>query len=153
MRFRKLRIAWSVGCSLACLLLIVLWVRSYWTSYFFRSMNSIVCVACDSNLGEIECSFWRAGQAPFPLVANNLEFDSYKPQQQPECVGESVGLSETQMPMGEHLWDAWFPHWFASIVAVIFAATPWIRWSNRFSLRTLLFATTLVAVLLGLIVL
>src|SRR4051812_24381488 len=28
MRFRKLRIAWSVGCGLACVLLIALWVRS-----------------------------------------------------------------------------------------------------------------------------
>ena len=32
------------------------------------------------------------------------------------------------------------------------AAAPWIRWSRRFSLRTLLIATTLVAVVLGLIV-
>src|SRR6476661_3879782 len=30
MRFRKLRIAWSVFCGIACVLLIVLWVRSYW---------------------------------------------------------------------------------------------------------------------------
>src|SRR5712671_2831573 len=30
MRFRKLRIAWSVACGIACVLLIVLWVRSYW---------------------------------------------------------------------------------------------------------------------------
>ena len=30
MRFRKLRIAWSVICSIACVLLIALWVRSYW---------------------------------------------------------------------------------------------------------------------------
>ena len=30
MRFRKLRIAWSVGWGIACVLLIVLWVRSYW---------------------------------------------------------------------------------------------------------------------------
>src|SRR6476620_2384492 len=29
LRFRKLRIAWSVFCGLACVLLIVLWVRSY----------------------------------------------------------------------------------------------------------------------------
>ena len=27
---RKLRIAWSVGCGIVCLLLIVLWVRSHW---------------------------------------------------------------------------------------------------------------------------
>src|SRR5215212_8964377 len=30
MRFRKLRIAWSVFWGLAAVLLIVLWVRSYW---------------------------------------------------------------------------------------------------------------------------
>src|SRR6476660_634582 len=30
MRFRKLRIAWSVVWALAAVLLIVLWVRSYW---------------------------------------------------------------------------------------------------------------------------
>jgi len=28
MTFRKLRIAWSVACAIACVLLIVLWVRS-----------------------------------------------------------------------------------------------------------------------------
>jgi hypothetical protein len=30
MRFRKLRLAWSVGWGLACVLLIVLWVRTYY---------------------------------------------------------------------------------------------------------------------------
>src|SRR5262245_8434139 len=30
MKFRKLRIAFSVTCGVICLLLIVLWVRSYW---------------------------------------------------------------------------------------------------------------------------
>ena len=30
MRFRKLRIAFSAACLVACVLLIVLWVRSYW---------------------------------------------------------------------------------------------------------------------------
>jgi hypothetical protein len=29
MRFRKLRIAWSVCCAIACVLLIALWERSY----------------------------------------------------------------------------------------------------------------------------
>jgi len=31
-------------------------------------------------------------------------------------------------------------------------ATPWTKWSRRFSLRTLLIATTLIAVVLGLVV-
>jgi hypothetical protein len=30
MRYLKLRIAWSAFCCIACVLLIVLWVRSYW---------------------------------------------------------------------------------------------------------------------------
>ena len=30
MRFRKLRIAWSVAWGVVAVLLIVLWVRSYW---------------------------------------------------------------------------------------------------------------------------
>jgi hypothetical protein len=46
--------------------------------------------------------------------------------------------------------DTTAPHWFAMLTALAIAATPWLRW--RFSLRTLLIATTLVAVVLGLIV-
>src|SRR5262245_26932319 len=36
MKFRKLRIAWSIFCGIACVLLIVLWVRSYtWWDEFY----------------------------------------------------------------------------------------------------------------------
>src|SRR6476469_5066865 len=45
------------------------------------------------------------------------------------------------------------PYWFLVSLSVIFAVGPWIRQLRwRFSLRTLLIATTLVAVVLGLIV-
>ncbi len=44
------------------------------------------------------------------------------------------------------------PHWFLVLLSAAFAAAPWIRWSNRFSLRALLIGTTIVAVLLGAIV-
>jgi hypothetical protein len=54
--------------------------------------------------------------------------------------------------MGWQVRDVWFPHWFVASAAAIFAAVPWIRWSNRFSLRTLLIITTLVATVLALIV-
>jgi hypothetical protein len=39
-----------------------------------------------------------------------------------------------------------------TLVSATPAALPWTRWSRRFTLRTLLIATTLVAVVLGLIV-
>src|SRR6476660_8286747 len=44
MRFRKLRIAWLVVCGIACVLLIALWVRSYWLceGIVIPSTNAIV---------------------------------------------------------------------------------------------------------------
>jgi hypothetical protein len=42
------------------------------------------------------------------------------------------------------------PYWFGVLLSATFATLPWIP--TRFSLRTLLIATTLVAVVLGLIV-
>jgi hypothetical protein len=44
------------------------------------------------------------------------------------------------------------PVWFLALLSVALAALPWVYWSKRFRLRTLLIATTLVAVGLGLIV-
>jgi hypothetical protein len=46
----------------------------------------------------------------------------------------------------------YLPDWFAILTVSALSAVPWIRWSKRFSLRTLLIATTLVAVVLGAIV-
>ena len=43
-----------------------------------------------------------------------------------------------------------FPYWFAAFILGMIAELPWLHW--RFSLRTLLIATTLAAVVLGLIV-
>jgi hypothetical protein len=42
------------------------------------------------------------------------------------------------------------PYWFIGTAILAFGAVPWLRW--RFTLRTLLVATTLVAAGLGLIV-
>ena len=44
------------------------------------------------------------------------------------------------------------PFWLTIILFAALAAAPWIPWSRRFSLRTLLIAMTLVAVGLGLFV-
>ena len=44
------------------------------------------------------------------------------------------------------------PHWFAAMALAGLAALPWFPFSSRFSLLTMLVATTLVAVVLGLAV-
>jgi hypothetical protein len=44
------------------------------------------------------------------------------------------------------------PYWCPVCLSVLLATSPWFSMPRRFSLRTLLIATTLVAVVLGLIV-
>jgi hypothetical protein len=44
------------------------------------------------------------------------------------------------------------PFWFLMLTGMVIAATPWLRETWRFSLRTLLIATTLISLLLGLVV-
>jgi Flp pilus assembly protein protease CpaA len=44
------------------------------------------------------------------------------------------------------------PDWFLVVLSAMLAAVPWVRWCKQFSLRTLLIATALVGVVLGLAV-
>jgi hypothetical protein len=43
------------------------------------------------------------------------------------------------------------PDWLVLAIFIALGTAPWIPWSKRFTLRTLLIATTLVAVVLGLV--
>ena len=142
MRFRKLRIAWSVTFAIACVLLIVLWVRSYWCHDALWRTNA------NNNVKGVSSS---AGT----IVMESLQLDpgidsaGWHFRTQPEdrtYRGFMWKSSGTYTRVG-------IPTWFLLILSVTLAAIPWLPWwSNRFSLRTLLIATTLVAVVLGLIV-
>jgi hypothetical protein len=145
MRFRKLRIAWSVLCSLACVLLIVLWVRSYWwCDDVIGPFGTTRSFCVWSDYGHVGCSLTDerlkslAGGGPWALAQ--------------EWTGN--------VPTSKHV-IPWLPSWAAEHCVVVpdwglalligaGIAAPWIRCSKRFSLRTLLIATTLVAVVLGL---
>jgi hypothetical protein len=137
MRFRKLRIAWSVFWGLASVLLIVLWVRSYWRIEYIRAGAPPPCIEIKSAGGKFHFyRFSSAGKAFFDF--------------------ESLSYIEGDPTFATNTWDSydsWYiviPDWFATVAATMLGTTPWLRW--RFSLRTLLIATTLVAVVLGLAV-
>jgi hypothetical protein len=144
MKYRKLRIAWSVAWGVVAVLLCVLWVRSYWQS------DSIISAAGPAARGvratifnghiELDSATYYAGP---PRIEWRLDESSEL---------APVFFSKTRKGFA---WDRQYsvvPIWLPLIVAGAFAITPYIRWSNRFSLRALLIATTLVAVVLGLIV-
>ena len=53
MRFRKLRIAWSVVCGIACVLLIALWVRSYWWAMTSVQLTQEITLDTSVSTGKI----------------------------------------------------------------------------------------------------
>lgn len=138
---RKLRIAWLVGWGIAAVLLSVLWVRSYYKA------NLLMCQVSRTN------GFSLVSQRGFFGITL---FD-------PNDVGDrySMGLTTTkptafsppnwEIGTHEHPYPqqhVMVPWWSVMLLSAAFAAAPWLRF--RYSLRTLLIVTMLVATTLGL---
>jgi hypothetical protein len=142
MRYRKLRIAWSVFWGLAAVLLIVLLVRSYW-----------ILDSLDVSGGH-RFAFFRG----HVFIDETFTSSGTRPTgSQQKLIGYPVLHVVVRGGMVHpHGSGTKLPVWpLATIVAVLpiapwIAVIPWLRW--RFSLRTLLIAMTLIAAVLGLIV-
>ena len=139
MRFRHLRIAFSAACLIVAVLLIALWARSYW-----RNDAMLFTNARDVITG--------AGTTSGVVVSHRLQVDSgssprgWHYQSRPvTSVPEQFYWDSTSTLRAIHV-----PIWFLCVVSLAFGTLPWLPY--RFSLRTLLIATTLIAVLLGLVV-
>jgi hypothetical protein len=149
MRFRKLRIAWSIFWGMAAVLLIVLWVRSYSWHDTIIYQEGARTTAAGWNKGEL---FFLTNLLPDILhitLPKSFKIQHEEPDYEHTFEDAHLGFQLTSMPGGLFLL---VPFWFAIIGSMVCSAMPQVRWSNRFSLRTLLIATTLIAVVLGLIV-
>jgi hypothetical protein len=152
MRFRKLRVAWSVFWGLACVLLVVLWVRSYWyDDYALDHISGTQGLELFSLRGKTCISYIYGVSPPDPERGWFCGSDLISERE--------VHLKEPLHLPGSQLWDfdgvmpyVRLPHSLYALVFATIAAVPWVRWSKRFRLRTLLIAMTLVAVVLGAIV-
>ncbi len=134
-------------------LLVVLWVRSYW--YWDQLYNPItnqhlVIVESASSRVIVLLTSTVPGSPWRWHVSHDLG-DKYwggPLQDWHEQNRESgiFGFAYYVTP-----WNATYrvPYWFLVLMFATLAAVPWIRWSSRFSLRTLLIGMTVVAVLLG----
>ncbi len=162
MRFRKLRIAWSVTCAIACVLLIALWMRN---NHGNRDRAFVLGTLCSSTEGSVL-----------------IEKEDYPPVVQMQMdlahMDGNIGIDFHRVPAvlgfgvdwhSRSKWTILLPQWFVVLLSVILSAVPWIPWRLvfvaplsaalaavapwlkwRFSVRTLLISTTLLAVVLGL---
>ena len=141
MRYRKLRIAWSVGWGILAVLFCVLWVRSYW-----RADSLVISIAKTYQL-ELQSVPGRCigfiAYAPSRPIEGFARHNSAPPEGAAHTF-QTHGVLGGDWPMQ----TAWIAHWLAASSCASLGIAPWVR-RARFSLRTLLIATTLVAVVLG----
>jgi hypothetical protein len=158
MKYRKLRIAFSAVCGVLCLLLIALWVRSYWkwdsphgpiSSTRWMQINSIrgylfVGIGEQASTGNGKWK-WRSFRARSLTDTGATGTVAWS-------FTRKVGVLGCGVVESNGMRFVYLAYWFLAALMATLAVSPWVRWKPRFSLRTLLIATTLVAILLGLIV-
>lgn len=139
-RYRTLRIAWSVVWGVVAVLLVALWVRSCYRADTVGFIRSKVAVAVFSNRGTVACSVTQLGFPNTWILENTPIEVEVSPYKYPWIYVQPLSTSITT------------PNWLLVTLFSGVAVVPWIRFSTRYSLRTLLIALTVVAVGLGLIV-
>jgi hypothetical protein len=145
MKYRKLRIAWSVAWGVLCLLLVAYWAWSYSGPHggLMRSTPTLKYehYSHDGRLIILKAPrFYAPGGAEVLMgYPEELFSDSTKTM-----------LKIGRYASGRNSWIS-VPYLLPVSVVLIFASLTWLPWSSRFSLRSLLIGITVVAVLLGLI--
>jgi hypothetical protein len=154
---RYLRIVWSAFFGILCLLLIWLWVRSFtFGDVLYTPVSHTRLSVFGSGRGGISFS-------PYvPCVEDYLGVRYY--ELRTEAIDEQVKERWNKLPWSARvlrigvlrngaITSILLPHFLFVAMTILAAAAPWIpNWKWRFSIRTLLIFTTVVAVVLGLIV-
>jgi hypothetical protein len=142
MKYRTLRIALSAVCGVLCLLLIALWVASYGdTPKSFHAYT--IQISWSNGILGLFTPYYDY-ELEDVVTYSMPPRKSYTIDYPVDVLGHKLFWSQWR------LWIIRVPFWTPVTISVILAAFPWLRW--RFSLRTLLIATTLVAVALGIII-
>jgi hypothetical protein len=153
-----LRIAFSATCLIACVLLIALWVRSYWTEESLNHFNfpegrihRIVSTYGTLRLHYATNTLLVAPGRISQWRATSQWHDNRKlTAEKTEIIRKSNSQQFRWTNRRPSSLTVKAPYWLVTLLIAASGVAPWIRW--RFSLRALLIATTLVAMVLGLIV-
>jgi hypothetical protein len=158
MKYRKLRIAWSLGCGILCLTLLTLWVRSYWwaDAIWYRPTSAIAFRVMSDEGGFTFLSAERMqlgtmGDPP-PLGWSHRQYWHHG---YASDTADAAPLFRAFRGFHSAIRATWqIPHWLPVLaLCTALGITTSVRHLQfRFGLRSLLIATALVAVGLGLVV-
>ena len=142
---KKIRIAVSVVCILASVLVIAFWARSYrWAdslSIGFDGRSAYWGLSIDGEL-----RFGMPDSRAHPLTWKMRRPSFYRENE--GRILSFAGFGWARAAPNE-ISGPIVPHWFVAGVFVALAAFPWMRW--QFNLRVLVAVMTLVVAVLGLI--
>jgi serine/threonine protein kinase len=158
-------VAFTAVCGIVCVLLVVLSIRSYTWFDSIHGHGYPKSFWCESLRGELGfLVVFVPHNAGHP---NELHFHFITKPPEPLPYYKTGLYDDSQTPFSSALGIRWnlnyvyglsngvglvIPCWMLVVFIGGLATIPWIRWSRRFRVRTLLLATTLVAVVLGLAV-
>jgi hypothetical protein len=144
--FRPLRITVSVVSGICCVLVVVLWVRSYWHKDQFLKVAANGYSGIQSESGYVSLLWSNDSRLSRYLALGWVRGASYGPQFLPNESLPRLILRPLRV-VGD---GCEIPYWAITAATALVTAIPWLPW--RFSLKTIFLATTLVAVLLGVVV-
>jgi hypothetical protein len=106
-------------------------------------------IVVESAQGSLGCGFHRSGTGGTTCELISMPYDDPYWDRK---FAEVQKASRFNLVANPGKWRIYVPHYFALLIFSVCTVSPWICWSKRFSLRTLLIVMTLVAVGLGIIV-
>lgn len=157
---RWLRVAVSAVSVMVCSLSLILWATSYyWSAYAAIPLTHARFVGVESFYGVLICDY--ADQSHYQgtsLYRNRsweFELDSVGVTDLTTYgYSNNIPLFRFEVPNPSEV-TLTIPYWFLILLSASLAFAPWISWRRthwRFTTRTLLIVTTLVAVVLGFVV-
>jgi hypothetical protein len=144
MKFRKLRIAFSVTCGIACVLLVAIWIES---QYFLRSIHGRNTRHYQTARGFF-LVYELTAHRPVGWQSSRIDFKDWTPD---NVINFPMWGTTDMTNTASEKRVAKIPLWYFASFFAVGAVLPWLPWSNRFSVRTLLITITVVAIGIGLI--
>jgi hypothetical protein len=138
MRFRDLRIAWSATCLIASVLLIGLWMRSYWHDDVVCYFHGTHCVGVESLRGHLLPFFIHGGNDYHAPRWHVFSGPPYTGLIQPRHLDYTEYSTNFSLPIRSFTWyksqyyfSVSIPPWFLAILIAASGSISWPRW--RFS--------------------
>lgn len=157
---RRVRLALSVSCVILCLVFTMLWVRSYWwvDNVIGPAKGSYrPGVASDSGWLTVRYGNGKLDPEAFPewkrQSRSAVEMEEVYKQMEASIKGTNATFSRPTKKLGWKAdWGFQFPWFLPTLITGLLAAAVGWKLPFQYGLRTLLVATTFIAVALGLLV-